>query len=99
MGFIDRVKGNLQDTAAMARGGIDDLQKKHELGQLYGELGRRAFELIDSGKLQTDELDYDVERIRKLQAELDAGEPATGADLDPDVIHGDLPSTTSTTAE
>jgi hypothetical protein len=75
MGFIDRVKGNLQDTAAMAREGIDDLQKKHELGQLYGELGRRAFELIDSGKLQTDELDYDVERIRALQAELDAEAP------------------------
>ncbi len=76
MSFIDRVKNNIQDTAAMAREGIDDLQKKRELGQLYEELGRRAFELIESGKLQTDELDYDVERIRKLQAELDAEKPA-----------------------
>jgi len=75
MGFIDRVKGNLQETAAMAREGIDDQRKKHELGQLYGELGRRAFELIDSGKLQTDELDCDVARIRALQAELDAEAP------------------------
>jgi hypothetical protein len=76
MSFIDRVKNNIQDTAAMAREGIDDLQKKRELGQLYEELGRRAFELIESGKLQTDELDYDIERIRKLQAELDAEKPA-----------------------
>jgi hypothetical protein len=99
MSFIDRVKSNIQETATMAREGIDDMQKKHELGKLYEELGRRAYELIEYGKLQTDELDYDVERIRKLQAELDEGEPATGDDLDPDVIHGDLPSTTSTTAE
>ncbi len=76
MSFIDRVKNNIQETAAMAREGIDDLQKKRELGQLYEELGRRTFELIEGGKLQTDELDYDVERIRKVQAELDTEEPA-----------------------
>jgi hypothetical protein len=80
MSFIDRVKGNIQDTAAMAREGIDDLQKKHELGQLYGELGRRAFELIESGKLQTDELVYDIDRIRKLQAELEAEKPVAGGE-------------------
>jgi hypothetical protein len=79
MSFIDRVKNNIQETAAMAREGIDDMQKKHELGKLYEELGRRAYELIEYGKLQTDELDYDVERIRKLQAELEAEEPSAMA--------------------
>jgi hypothetical protein len=79
MSFIDRVKNNIQETAAMARDGIDDMQKKRELGQLYEELGRRTFELIEYGKLQTDELDYDVERIRKLQAELEAEEPSAMA--------------------
>jgi hypothetical protein len=76
MSFIDRVKNNIQETATMARESIDDLQKKRELGQLYEELGRRTFELIEGGKLQTDELHYDVERIRKVQAELDTEEPA-----------------------
>jgi hypothetical protein len=79
MSFIDRVKNNIQETATMAREGIDDMQKKHELGKLYEELGRRAYELIEYGKLQTDELDYDVERIRKLQAELEAEEPSAMA--------------------
>jgi len=78
MSFIDRVKNNIQETATMAREGIDDLQKKRELGQLYEELGRRTFELIEGGKLKTDELDYDIERIRKVRAELDPEEPVAG---------------------
>ncbi|HZQ64359.1 MAG TPA: hypothetical protein VFA66_03940 [Gaiellaceae bacterium] len=72
MGFLDKVKSNLQETATMAREGIDDLQTKRELGRHYEELGRRAYELIESGKLQTDELDYDIQRIRDLRAEVGA---------------------------
>jgi hypothetical protein len=55
------------------------MQKKHELGKLYEELGRWPYELIECGKLQTDELDYDINGIRKLQAELKAEEPSAAA--------------------
>jgi hypothetical protein len=48
MGFLDSVKGNIRETAAKAREGVEELQTKRELGQAYAELGRRAFER-DSG--------------------------------------------------
>lgn len=70
MGFLDKVKGNIRETATAAREGVEDLQTKHELGQAYGDLGRRTLDLIDAGKLQAPELDFDVERIRKLKADI-----------------------------
>ena len=75
MGFLDKVKENIQETATMAREGVEDLHTKHELGQAYGELGRKTFDLIDAGTLQAPELGSDVERIRKLKADLAAEQP------------------------
>jgi hypothetical protein len=83
MGFLDKVKGNIRETATMAREGLEEIQTKRELTQAYGDLGRRAFELIDSGKLPTDELDFDVDRIRKLKADLaEAEEQAAPGDVE-----------------
>jgi hypothetical protein len=83
VGFLDKVKGNIRGTASKAREGIEDMQTKRELAQAYGELGRRAFDLIDAGKLQAKELDFDVERIRKLKAGIEAEEqPARGDSQD-----------------
>lgn len=79
MSLIDRIKGNIHETATMAREGMEDLQTKRELGEAYGELGRRAFALVESGKLTAAELDFDVERIRKLKAELEVEELAATA--------------------
>jgi hypothetical protein len=76
MGFLDKVKGNIRKTASKAREGMEDLQTRRELGQAYGALGRRAFDLIDAGKLQAPELNSDVERIRKLTTDLEAEEQA-----------------------
>ena len=80
MGFLDRVRENIQDTATLAREGMEDLQTKRELGQAYGELGRRAFELIESGGLQSDELAPEVDRIRKLKAELETKPAGSGSE-------------------
>jgi hypothetical protein len=74
MGFLDKVKENIRETAAKAREGVEELQTKRELGKAYAELGRTAFDLSDAGKLQAKELDFDVERIRKLKADLEAEE-------------------------
>ena len=80
MGFLDTVKKNVQETAAMAREGVEDLQTRHELGQAYGELGRKTLDLIAAGKLHAPELDSDVERIRKLKAALTAEQPPASDD-------------------
>jgi hypothetical protein len=83
MGFLDKLKGNIGKTASKAREGVEELQTKRELGQAYGELGRRAFDLIEAGKLHAKELDFDAERIRELKANLEAEEQAArGASQD-----------------
>jgi hypothetical protein len=82
MGFLDKVKGNIRETATMAREGLEEIQTKRELAQAYGELGRRAFDLIDAGKLEAKELDFDVERIRKLKADLEAEEQAAPGEVE-----------------
>ena len=72
MGFLDKVTGNIRQTASKAREGVEELQTKRELGQAYGELGRKAFDLVDAGKIQAPELELDIERIRKLKTDLEA---------------------------
>lgn len=70
MGLIDKVKGSIQETAVAAREGIDEIKTRRELDAAYGDLGRRTLALIDAGTLTAPELDYDVARVRMLQAEL-----------------------------
>ena len=76
MGFIDRVKENIQDTAALAREGLDDFHTKRDLEHAYGALGRKAFELIEAGKLEAGELGPQLGEVRSLRAELEAQPPA-----------------------
>ena len=72
MSILGKVKGNIQETATMAREGVGDMHAKHGLAQAYEELGRRTVDLMDAGKLEAAELDFDVDRIRKLKADIDA---------------------------
>src|SRR5260370_429050 len=76
MGFLDKVKTNLQDTAQMAREGLEELQTKRELTRAYGDFGRKAFELLESGELSHAQLQAGAEEIRKLKAELEAEQAA-----------------------
>ncbi len=69
MSILGKVKGNLQETATMARDGVEDMKVRHELAQAYEELGRRTVGLMNAGKLKAAALDFDVDRIRKLEAE------------------------------
>ena len=69
MSILDKVKGNLHETATMARDGVEDMKARRELGQAYEELGRRTVGLMNSGKLEAAALDFDVDRIRKLEAD------------------------------
>ena len=79
MSLLDKIKGNIQETAASARGRVKDLQTERELGQAYGDLGRKTFELISAGGLQAGELQTEIERIRKLQDELGIQRSETAA--------------------
>jgi hypothetical protein len=80
MGFLDRVKENIQETAALAREGLDDFHAKRDLSHAYGELGEKAFELIEAGKLAAGELGPEVDEIRKLRAEFEAQSTAAAGE-------------------
>lgn len=72
MSILARVKGNLQETATLARDGVEDMKIRRELAEAYEELGRRTVGLMNAGKLEAAALDFDVDRIRKLEAETGA---------------------------
>ncbi len=78
MSLIDRVKSQAEETASKARDGVQGAQAKHELGQAYGELGERTFEMIESGQLSNPELNAGADRIRELKAAAGGGEASAG---------------------
>jgi hypothetical protein len=78
MGFLDKAKAAAEQAAAKAKGGVEDVQLKRELGQAYGDLGKQTFELVESGGLSHSDLEATVARIRDLNEKLaEADEPAT----------------------
>ena len=68
MGFLDKAKAAAEQAAAKAKEGVEDVQAKRELSQAYGDLGKAAFELIESGTIANTTLDGHAEKIRALQA-------------------------------
>jgi hypothetical protein len=81
MGFLDKAKAAAEQAAAKAKEGVQDVQTKRELGQAYDELGKATFELVESGEVANPTLTAIADRIRELQARLEAeaGEPDTAA--------------------
>ena len=57
MGLLDKAMAAAEQAAMKAKETADELQTKRALGQAYGELGQRTFELIESGEVQAPELD------------------------------------------
>lgn len=70
MGLLDKVKSQAEEVANKAKEGVHDVQIKRELGQVYDELGRLAFELVDKDELVHDRLTPLVAKVRSLQAQL-----------------------------
>jgi len=79
MGFLDKVKQQAEQAAAKAKEGVSDVQAKRELGQTYGELGEKAYELASAGAISHAELTPLVEKIRGLKAKLEEGDGAVAA--------------------
>ena len=49
MGFLDKAKAAVEQGAAKAKDAAEDVQQKRDLNATYSELGKTAFDLIESG--------------------------------------------------
>jgi hypothetical protein len=79
MSFFDKVKQTASDAADSVKGNVQELRIKNEIVRTYEELGRKAFELADKGKLKNTALNPFIKHIRELRAELEAVEHAEWA--------------------
>jgi hypothetical protein len=75
MGFLDKAKAAAMDATAKAKEGVEDVQLKRELSQAYNELGKVAFELVESNEIAHPKLETVAEKIRGLN-ERDKGDGA-----------------------
>jgi hypothetical protein len=75
--LFNKAKQAAEQAAAKAREGVEDVQQKRELGQAYGELGRTAFELLQSGEISHPGLEATAAQIRTLNEKIAASSSAT----------------------
>jgi len=96
MGFMDKAKAAAEQAAAKAKEGVEDVQVKRELGQAYGELGKTAFELFESGELSHPGLEEIVTKIRGLNEKAAADDATAPAETETEQADADEPAATST---
>jgi outer membrane murein-binding lipoprotein Lpp len=70
--FFNKAKQAAEQAATKAREGVEDVQQKRELSQAYGDLGKTAFELLESGAISNPQLEATAAKIRELNAKLAA---------------------------
>ena len=66
MGLLDKAKAAAAEATAKAKEGVEEVQVKRELSQAYNELGKVAFELVESNDIAHARLDPLAEKIRAL---------------------------------
>jgi hypothetical protein len=69
MGFMDKAKAAAEQAAIRAKEGVEDVQAKRSLTHAYEDLGRTAFELLESGQISHERLTAQADEIRGLQAQ------------------------------
>ena len=79
MSLFNKAKQAAEQAAAKAREGVEDVQQKRELSQAYNELGKTAFELLESGAISHPGLEASAAQIRALNEKL-ADSPVAPAD-------------------
>jgi hypothetical protein len=79
MSLLDKAKQKAEQAAAKAKEGVEDVQQKRELAQAYGELGKTAFELVESGEISHARLETTAAQIRTLNEKLADSPAATAA--------------------
>lgn len=78
MGLLDKAKAAAEQAATKAKEGVEDVQQKRELAQAYSEMGKTAFELVESGEVSHPRLEASAATIRSLNEKL-ADSPLVGA--------------------
>lgn len=89
MGFLDKAKAAAEQAAAKAKEGVEEVQTKRELGQAYGELGRTAFELLESGDISHERLEAIAVKIRELNEKAAAADGSPGATEEAEAVAHD----------
>jgi hypothetical protein len=79
VGFLDKAKAAAVEATAKAKEGVEDVQVKRELSQAYNELGKVAFELVDSNEITHPKLEALAEKIRALNERDRGDETLAGA--------------------
>jgi len=78
--FFNKAKQAAEQAAAKAREGVEDVQQKRELSQAYTELGKTAFELLESGEISNPNLEATATKIRELNAKIVEDSSASSSD-------------------
>jgi hypothetical protein len=91
MGLLDKAKAAAVEATAKAKEGVEDVQLKRELNQAYNELGKIAFELVESNDVTHPRLDTVAEKIRALN-ERERGAGASAGAAAGNTSTGDGPS-------
>jgi hypothetical protein len=68
--FFDKVKKSAADAADVVKDNVQEAKVKSEIVRTYEELGRKAFELVEDGKLKSTALSKYVKHLRELKAQL-----------------------------
>jgi hypothetical protein len=79
MGFLDKVKAASQEATQKVKDSASDVQTKREIGQTFDELGKKAYELSESGAISHPEIAAFATKINDLKVKLEA-EEADGDD-------------------
>jgi hypothetical protein len=68
--FFDKVKQATSDAADAVKDNVQEAKIKNEIVRTYEELGRKAFDLFEEGKIKSTALRPHVKHIRELKAQL-----------------------------
>jgi hypothetical protein len=91
MGLLDKAKAAAEQAAAKAKEGVEDVQTKRELSQAYNDLGKTAFELIESGDISHPRLETSAGKIREITEKMAADGAGAGVDSDADAYDSSQP--------
>jgi hypothetical protein len=84
VGFLDKAKAAAEQATAKAKEGVDDVQAKRELSQAYSELGKTAYDLIESGDVTDQRLATIADKIRVLRERATTSGPGVDATVTPE---------------
>lgn len=80
MGLLDKAKQAAEQAAAKAKEGVEDVQTKRELSQTYSDLGKTAYELIESGEISHPRFEAATAQIKALTEKLAAAGGSTNGE-------------------